>query len=103
MMMFTVPAESGGAMAVMVPLGLTVKAEAAVPPKSTPLAPNRLGPEMVTTVPPAVGPQAVEPGLASVGPQLVLTLLTCGAAAATVAVVRTEAEPPGPSTETVTE
>src|SRR5579863_756567 len=52
----TVPADSAGDVAVICVPELTVKVVAAVPPKFTALAPDRLVPVMMTVVPPAVGP-----------------------------------------------
>ena len=51
-----VPAAWAGAVAVIWVLLLTVKPLAAVPPKVTAVAPEKLVPVMVTVVPPLVGP-----------------------------------------------
>ena len=54
----TVPADSAGAVAVILLELLTVYAPAAVPPKLTAVAPVNPVPVIVTLVPPAVGPDA---------------------------------------------
>ena len=56
----TVPADPAGAVAVICVALLTVKPVAAVPPKVTAVAPERLVPVMTTEVPPAVGPAVGE-------------------------------------------
>ena len=54
--MLTVPADSAGAVAVMLVAPLIVKLVAAVDPNLTAVAPVRLVPVIVTLVPPASGP-----------------------------------------------
>ena len=56
----TVPAAWAGAVAVIWVALLTVTPLAAVPPKVTAVAPDRLVPVMVTVAPPAVGPAVGE-------------------------------------------
>ncbi len=55
---FTVPALPAGEVAVICADEFTVKLVAALPPKSTAVAPFRFTPLMVTEVPPANGPAA---------------------------------------------
>ena len=63
----TVPVPAGE-VAVICVAELTVKPVAAVPPKTTAVAPDKLLPVMVTVVPPASGPDVGEMDVTVGGP-----------------------------------